>query len=111
MGIHIDGISAVTEAMERKMAETERKASRGLERGCRIVEGEARNRCPVDTGELRRSITSHVDGMYGVVGTNKEYAGYVEFGTHKMKAQPYLISAFLAKKYEVLQAITNELKG
>ncbi len=47
---------------------------------------------PVDTGNLRNSLTSEVDedekAVY--VGTNVEYAPHVEYGTVKMKAQPYL---------------------
>ena len=36
---------------------------------------------PVDTGRLRASITSEVDGQTVNVGTNVEYAPYVEMGT------------------------------
>ncbi len=54
----------------------------------------ARRKCPVDTGRLRNSITHEVDG-YGsgikaVVGTNVEYASYVENGTYRSKAKPYI---------------------
>lgn len=47
--------------------------------------GDAKNLCPVDTGQLRGSITPKVerdeDGVTGTFGTNVEYAPYVEFGT------------------------------
>ena len=46
-----------------------------------LVEREARLRCPVDTGALRSSITSEVNGNTATIGTNLEYAPYVEFGT------------------------------
>jgi len=43
------------------------------------------------TGDLRRSIESGmIDKDTGYVGTSLEYAGYQEFGTKKMAAQPYL---------------------
>ena len=35
----------------------------------------------VDTGTLKRSITSRVEGNSAIIGTNVEYAAYVEFGT------------------------------
>ena len=55
------------------------------------VEAEAKRNCPVDTGRLRNSITTAKEGKTtAYVGTNTEYAPYVEFGTHKMRAQPYL---------------------
>lgn len=55
------------------------------------VESEAKKICPVDTSRLRNSITTQRLGKatYGV-GTGVEYAPYVEFGTRKMGAKPYL---------------------
>ena len=49
----------------------------------------------VDTGRLRGSITHGVDNAEKVayIGTNVEYAAYVEFGTSKMPARPYLKNA------------------
>ena len=52
-----------------------------LQKACLIVENDAKLKCPVDTGALRSSITSEVEGDVGMVGTNVEYAPYVEFGT------------------------------
>lgn len=54
---------------------------------CLIVENEAKERCPVDEGLLRRSITHEVDKQQGVVGTNISYAPYVEFGTGLFSAK------------------------
>lgn len=64
------------------------------------VQNGARERCPVDTGRLRSSIvTSGLQrdgqGAYVEVGTNVFYAGFVEFGTRRMAAQPYLRPALL----------------
>lgn len=52
-----------------------------LERACLVVENEAKINCPVDTGQLRSSITHEVHDQVGEVGTNVEYAPYVEYGT------------------------------
>lgn len=57
-----------------------------------LAEGYAKKECPVDTGRLRNSIThavvSRERSVY--VGTNVEYGPYVELGTRKQKAHPYL---------------------
>ena len=57
----------------------------GIAKACRLVEAAAVGNCPVDTGELQQSITSETPGPtdepIGIVGTNKEYAPYVELGT------------------------------
>jgi len=55
------------------------------------AESYAKKLCPVDTGRLRNSIThQQYDDNTEVIGTNVEYAPFVELGTHKQKAQPYL---------------------
>lgn len=57
---------------------------RGLERcGKKAVEY-AKDLCPVDTGNLRNSITHTVeDGKKAIVGTPTKYAIYQELGTGK----------------------------
>lgn len=45
------------------------------------AEGYAKGACPADTGRLRASIGHAVEGDTVYVGTNVEYAPYVEFGT------------------------------
>lgn len=56
---------------------------RALEKIGMAAEGYAKDLCPVDTGNLRNSITHVVDESDGAVyiGTNVEYAPYVELGT------------------------------
>lgn len=46
--------------------------------------------CPVDTGRLRNSITHQTETDVVYVGTAVEYAPFVELGTAKMNAQPYI---------------------
>lgn len=60
------------------------------------IEADAKVAAPVDTGNLRNSISTEVDGdgMGGVVGPTAEYGIYVELGTSVMGAQPYLGPAF-----------------
>ena len=59
----------------------DKKLNQILSQACLIVENQARRDAPVDNGVLRNSIRSEVEGKQGVVGTNIEYAPYVEFGT------------------------------
>lgn len=47
------------------------------------AEGYAKDDCPVDTGTLRNSISKKVVGNDVYIGTNIEYAPYVEFGENK----------------------------
>ena len=68
----------------------EEATARGLEKIGLTAEGYAKSNAPVDTGRLRNSITHEVDGQEVYIGSNVEYAIYVEMGTVKMKAQPFL---------------------
>lgn len=59
--------------------------ARALDKVGLVAEGYAKRLCPVDTGRLRNSITHQLRGSKEVIiGTNVEYAPYVELG-HKTK--------------------------
>lgn len=64
------------------------------------VDAAAKRLCPVDTGRLRSSITwtlaSDHKGLLAIIGTNVVYAPHVEFGTSRMRAQPFLRPALAA---------------
>ena len=52
-------------------------------------------RCPVRTGRLRASYQyTKVSDTECTVGSDVPYAPPVEFGTHKMSAQPHLFPGF-----------------
>ena len=69
-----------SEAVKREL---ERAAIRGLIKASLLVEGQAVLLAPVDKGGLRDSIGHKVDEseLVAYIGTNCEYAIYVEFGT------------------------------
>lgn len=60
-------------------------ALRALEECGQVGEGYAKALCPVDTGNLRNSIAHQVqpDEQAVYIGSNAEYAAYVELGTGK----------------------------
>lgn len=61
----------------------------------------ARQLCPVDTGNLRGSLSSEMvkatnGDVVGRVGTNVPYAVFVHEGTKKMAGRPFLKDALSA---------------
>lgn len=73
------------------LSEAKQKKSRALEIIGGMAESYAKAACPVDTGRLRNSIThEQYSDDTEVIGTNVEYAPYVELGTSKMGAKPFL---------------------
>lgn len=93
------------------------------------LEGEIAIRTPVDTGRLRASISyiaplsrslnpDDDDKLTGIasekaayVGTNVEYAPYVEYGTRYQKAQPYMRTGFAAAKDDIERIMQREMKA
>lgn len=84
-----------------------------LETCALIAEAYAIKLCPVDTGRLRGSITHGVDmgELCAFIGTNVEYAAYVEYGTSRMKPQPYFKPAINDHIEEYKQIINSALEN
>lgn len=110
--------------------------ARALETIGLVAERYAKEKAPVDTGRLRNSISHQVDDETVYVGTNVEYAPFLEFGTGKfaesggrptpwsyqdskgewhttngMKPQPYLRPAIDDHMSEYKQIVQNELQN
>lgn len=83
--VRADNREAIANAIDRALVAA-------LEEVGLVAEGYAKRACPFDTGRLRNSITHIVDedGKCAVIGTNVEYAPFVELGTRRQKPQPYL---------------------
>lgn len=89
--------------------------SRGLEQVGLAAEGHAKAKCPVDTGRLRNSIT-HVreSETTEAIGTNVEYAKYVEFRedvNHKNGHAHFLRDAASEHAAEYAQIMRSALRG
>lgn len=117
--------------------ELEAACHRALEKCGLVAEGYAKKLCPVDTGNLRNSITHTViDGEKAAyIGTNSEYGVSVECGTgiyypggrqtpwvyqdakgnwhltHGQRAKPYTKPAVADHAAQYTRIIEQELKG
>ena len=76
--IRLEGLEEVLGALD-DLADTS-KLDAALGKACALVERSAKQKAPKDTGDLRRSITSKVEGTEGVVYTPLEYAPYIMCG-------------------------------
>jgi HK97 gp10 family phage protein len=73
-----------------------------------MVEADAKRIVPVRTGTLQRSIHSRqLEPMRWWVGSEVHYAGYVEFGTSRMRARPYLRPAWANVEPRLKDAIAR----
>lgn len=92
------------------------------------AEGHAKEKCPVQSGVLRNSIGHEPRGDDTVaIGTNVEYAPYVEFGHNQepgryvpaigkrlvadhVAAKPYMVPALDEHKQEYVNIVKGELE-
>ena len=88
-----------------------RAKARALEKIGLVAEGYAKRLCPVDTGRLRNSITHTTDDEAAYIGTNVDYAVYVEMGTVNTPAQPYLKPAAADHMEKYRSILKSELQG
>ena len=78
--------------------------------GAYIILDKAVDNCPVDTGYLRSTAFSEITDDDVFIGFNAPYASYLEFGTYKMEAQPYLRPALDEAQDAALKAIVNSIE-
>ena len=78
------------------ISDIEKKTAMALEIIGGKAETYAKQLCPVDTGNLRNSIThQRYSDDTEVIGTNVEYAPYVELGHHTKSGSPVAARPFL----------------
>jgi HK97 gp10 family phage protein len=86
---------------------------RGIKTACIVVQADAVDLVPVDTGLLKNSIHNDTERkqseVIGYVGTNTEYAPFQEYGTVKMDAQPYLKPALNMNQENIKQIIAKSI--
>lgn len=72
------------------------KASAVIRKTAHDIERDAKIFCPVDTGNLRNSISTGItgDGRFGSIeaeiGPTADYAAFVEYGTSRMAPRAYM---------------------
>lgn len=69
------------------------------------IEASAKAAAPVDTGHLKNSISTDVDGLTAEIGPTASYAMYQEYGTSRMRPQPFMGPAVDANEGKFVQAM------
>lgn len=114
-GLGIEGLQELNQEFNDLENALTQEIITALMRGGMIIEADAKRRCPVDTGRLRASLTTDVEREGKTtfvlkVGTNVEYASFVENGTSRMAAQPFLRPAVDAKAKDVVDEIRESIR-
>ena len=70
------------------------KAQAAVTKAAMDIEAHAKGVAPVDTGNLRASIQARpVGSLHAEVHAQASYSVFVEYGTYKMGAQPFMTPA------------------
>ena len=93
------------------LAALERAKRRGLEAIGLTAEGYAKRETPVDTGRLRNSISHATDDEAAYIGTNVEYAPYVELGARGRQGKYMLQRAATEHTDEYKKIMEDALKN
>lgn len=134
----IQGLEALLSTISGLGGDIKESSRKGLERGAKKIQKNARYLAPTKTSHLKNSIKTKSettqDGVEAQVYTNVEYAPYVEFGTGErgresnidrpegvsykadwkgQVAQPYLTPAYLHAKNtgEVEQEVIKSIQS
>ena len=99
-----DNTGEVLSAMEKAI-------ERGLEAIGLTAEGHAKKNTPVDTGRLRNSIAHAVEDKAAYIGTNVEYAPYVELGARGRDGKHMLQRAATEHSAEYKKLLEDSMKN
>lgn len=111
----IFNIEVDTSQAQREMGEYGRRVDRRLQEVLDVfalrMQRSMQINAPVDTGFLRSSITVFEDGRWvRVVGPTADYGIFVEMGTSRTRAQPFVEPAVLEHKAAFERAIREALR-
>lgn len=107
MGLYVDTTEVRHLAFDlgKAPADVEEKAARAIAKTAHEIEADAKAIVSVDTGFLKNSISTDVDGLTAEIGPTANYGVYVEEGTSRMSPEPYMRPAFDRRKEGLVQAL------
>lgn len=94
--------------VEQKLKEQQEQAVEAIGQ---LVTGDAVQKSPVDTGNLKASNDYYTSGSVVTIGNTAHYAPFLEKGTRRMSAQPFLYPAVTENRNNIVQLVEQYVKG
>lgn len=91
--IRIEGVPQLKAVLAQKAAEIRAGAIAAVASEVDLIGGDAESGAAVDTGEMRDDIERQAAGANGEVRATSRHSKFVEFGTYKDPAQPFMTPA------------------
>lgn len=111
MKVMVIGDKELHSAIMRAMAKSKPQAQKVMKNAIEETYQRARSSAPVDTGFLKANIITRHSADSGEVHSQAGYSGFLEFGTRKMSAQPYMRPAFYAGRAQIIQDFEDVARG
>ena len=89
----IEGLAELNAALNYAAVRARAAAMEALREEVNAIHEDATSGAPVVTGELREGIQREVSGTEGKVSTTARHSTFVEHGTYKDPAQPFMAPA------------------
>lgn len=109
----LEGITLDTTLLDKLIEQAPKKASQIIETYGLKIASEAAQGAPVDTGALRNSILSEShkeEDLLFIVRDGVEYGAWVEFGTSRQAAQPFMVQAIENNREPLLNEFASIFK-
>lgn len=111
----VEGQEQLEQKLKKVSSTIKNNIEQALVNSALIVERDAKIKAPVDTGLMRSTITHSLgnegtNNPYAEVISPTEYSKYVEFGTSKQAAQPFLYPALVENKSKILKELAKAFK-
>lgn len=118
ISITVSGEREIIANIEATLARLQKQVNEAVQGAGIDCAADAKQHCPVGTpestgikgyagGRLRSSIQYVPGHMQCKVGTDVEYAWYVELGTYKMGARPFLFPAFVRAGQNLMKELRD----
>jgi HK97 gp10 family phage protein len=95
--------------LEAALARIQDQINAGLDEAGKEIVIYAQQIVPVRTGFLRSTIGYEVADATLIIRATANYAAYVEFGTRRMKSEPYIRPAIDAYMQAIVSSLTEQV--
>ena len=115
MSIKVQGTRRVITALTKGVEQYVNRTQNATMKAALKAEALVKKNTPVDTGNLRSSVNAQLAGkkrdrVEAVVGTNVEYAPYLEFGTRRMAPRAMFRKVIDQNGKEIWQTFRSHMK-
>lgn len=112
LSLELKGINGLLDRAKLLLPKVRARVQQTVAETALLIETDAKQFAPVDTGRLRSSIHAEIapNGLSATVEVSVNYAVFVEMGTRRQRAQPFLFPAYEKNRGAFVANLKRNLK-